>query len=160
MEKYINDIDLSRFNNFLQGDSPASTFYYMDDLPSLESLFPEHVYYAILFKKNPGSEVGHWVCLIQISDTDFEYFDCLGGPLPQEIVDLFTGRHANVHHSKKPFMARDNYICGKWVMFRIMCLPNDLATFTAFVEKLTNRRKITPDSIVDFIINIPYGEKD
>jgi hypothetical protein len=72
MEEYVNDADLFRFNSFLKG--PVGGVYHEigPDLPSLEDLFPENAYYAILFKRNPDKVVGHWVVLIKFSDTVFE----------------------------------------------------------------------------------------
>jgi hypothetical protein len=166
MEEYVNDADLFRFNSFLKG--PVGGVYHEigPDLPSLEDLFPENVYYAILFKRNPHSVVGHWVVLIKFSDTVFEYFDCLGDPVPQPVLQrleeygLMHNVQPQLHRSSRSLMTRDGIICGKWVMFRL-CLPNSLAKFNAFFDTLLGKRsKLKPDDIVNFVINIPYDVKN
>ena len=164
MDKYINDADLFRFNQFLKG--PGSEVYHEigPNLPSVEEMFPEHVYYAILFRRNPNSTVGHWVVLIKFSDTVFEYFDCLGDPVPQPVIERLEeyaqGGEITLQRNSRSLMARDGIICGKWVMFRLMCLPNGIAKFNAFFDSLLGKkRKMTADAIVNFVVNIPYAEK-
>jgi hypothetical protein len=42
-----------------------------------------------------------------------------------------------------------------------MCLPNPIGAFHKFFTSLVGKKNgITPDSIVDFVINIPYGEEN
>ncbi len=168
MEEYVNDADLFRFNSFLKG--PVGGVYHEigPNLPSLEDLFPENAYYAILFKRNPDSVVGHWVVLIKFSDTVFEYFDCLGDPVPREVLarlEEAQGVRGNqgvtLNRNSRSLMARDGIICGKWVMFRLLTLPNSLAKFNAFFDTLLGKRsKLKPDGIVNFVINIPYDVKN
>lgn len=158
MDRYISDADLFRFNIFLKGPG-SDTFYYIDDLPSIDEMFPENVYYAILFKKNPGSTIGHWVCLIKFSEDVFEYFDCLGKPPPDAVYEALS-QYGNVtlQQSHRPLMAPNGIICGKWVMFRIMCLPNTIKQFHSFFDSIIPRKsRLTPDAVVNFIINIPYA---
>jgi hypothetical protein len=58
-------------------------------------------------------------------------------------------------------MATNGTICGKWVMFRLMCLPNTIKQFHSFFDVIIPRKsRLTPDSIVNFIVNIPYAYKD
>ena len=165
--KYINDVDLSRFNSFLQGPSSAHTFYRLDELPPIEDLFPEHIYYAFIFIQPPGTNIGHWTSLIKFDELKFEYFDCLGAPTPPELLDALEvysstrGGSVQLDESHRPLMARDGYICGKWCIFRVMCLPRSIKAFHSFFKDLVGKKKgITPDSIVDFVINIPYGEEN
>lgn len=161
-DKYIDDLDLSRFNLFQQGNSTAKTFYYTDDLPPLEDLFPDHIYYAILHKKNQGSDVGHWVLLVRWDDLTFEYFDCLGDAAPIEVVTMLdnyselNSQPINLIESGRQLMNRNNFICGKWVMFRIMTLPNTLPQFHKFIDMITAKKKVTADAVVNFMINIPF----
>jgi hypothetical protein len=140
MDRYISDADLFRFNNFLKGPG-SDTFYYLDNLPSIEEMFPEHVYYAIIFKRNPGSDIGHWVCLIKFSDNVFEYFDCLGKHAPNEVYDVLS-RYGDVtlNQSHRQLMATNGTICGKWVMFRLMCLPNTIKQFHSFFDVIIPRK--------------------
>lgn len=165
-DKYINDIDLGRFNLFLQGNGSAKarTFYHMDNLPSIEEMFPDHIYYAILHRKNPGTHVGHWVLLTKFDEGVFEYFDCLGEEMPfelQVILDNYSELNSipvELIESRRKLMAKTNFICGKWVMFRLMTLPNTLKEFYTFLGKVTGK-KMTPDALVNFVVNIPYKEK-
>lgn len=160
-DKYINDLDLTRFNLFQLGNNSGKTFYDTDDLPPLEELFQDHVHYAILHKKNPGTEVGHWVLLVRWSDTTFEYFDCLGFRAPLEVMamlDDYSELHSQpltLIESGRQLMNINNFICGKWVMFRIMTLPNDLNTFYKFIDRITSK-KVSADTVVNFMINIPF----
>ena len=166
MEKLISDADLSRFNGFIKGPT-GGTYHVIDDsLPSIEALFPDHVYYAILFKTVPSSTIGHWVTLIRYSDTTFEYFACLGDPPPPVVLDrlqdygLLQGVTPILHRNSRSLMAKNGTICGKWVMFRLLTLPNSLEQFNAFIKALVGKRKgFTADTIVNFLINIPVGEK-
>lgn len=166
MDKLISDADLFRFNTFLKGPT-GSTFYTIDEtLPPIEDLFPEHVFYAILFQKTPSSTIGHWVVLIQHDEKIFEYFDCLGNEVPLVVLDRLNlyGRINNInpilHRNSRSLMAKDGVICGKWVMFRLMTLPNSLEKFNAFIKGLVGKRKgFTADMVVNFLINIPVGEK-
>ena len=162
-DKYINDVDLERFNLFLQGKTKAQTFYSVDNLPPLEDMFPEHIYYAILHKKNPGSNVGHWVLLIRWKEDVFEYFDCLGVLAPQEVRDILDD-YSEMHstplrliESGRPLMGKNNHICGKWVIFRLMTIPHTLAEFYSLFDHISRKKKgLSPDSIVNFIVNIPF----
>lgn len=163
IDRFINDIDLERFNLFLQGDSKAQTYYNIDNLPPLHDMFPDHVYYAILHKKNPGTEVGHWVLLIKWDDQHFEYFDCLGHQAPQALknaLDDYSELYSlpiNLTESGRVLMGKNNFICGKWVIFRLMCIPKDIRAFYKFFDTICNPKKgLTPDSIVNFVVNIPF----
>lgn len=166
MDKLISDADLSRFNGFIKGPT-GGTYYVLDDsLPSIDELFQGHVYYAILYQAHPSSTIGHWVCLIKFSDTCFEYFDCLGGPPPSILLDrleeygLLQGVTPTLHRNSRSLMDKSGNICGKWVMFRLMALPNSLEKFNTFIKLLVGKRKgLTADMIVNFLINIPVGEK-
>jgi hypothetical protein len=126
----------------------------------------EHVYYAILFKTVPNSVVGHWCCLIRFSDTVFEFFDCLGDPPPPVVLDrleeygLLQGVTPTLHRNSRRLMDKRGSICGKWVMFRLLALPSSLEKFNTFIKTLVGKRKgLTADMIVNFLINIPVGEK-
>jgi hypothetical protein len=166
MDKLISDADLSRFNGFLKGPT-GGTYHAIDDsLPSIEELFPDHVYYAILFKTVPNSVVGHWVCLIRFSDTRFEFFDCLGDPPPSVVLDrlreygLLQGIAPVLQRNSRSLMSKTGTICGKWVMFRLLSLPNSLEKFNTFIKTIVGKRKgLSADAIVNFLINIPVGEK-
>ena len=166
MDKLISDADLSRFNGFIKGPT-GGTYYVIDDsLPSIDELFQGHVYYAILYQAHPSSAIGHWVCLIKFSDTVFEYFDCLGNPPPPILLELLEGYGRlheitpTLHRNSRSLMDKRGSICGKWVMFRILALPNTLESFNAFIKVLVGKRKgLTADMIVNFLVNIPVGEK-
>ena len=166
MDKLISDADLSRFNGFIKGPTGGTYYVINDSLPTIEELFPEHVYYAILFKTTPNSTIGHWTCLIRFSDTVFEFFDCLGDPPPPVVVDrlreygLLQGITPVLQRNSRSLMAKTGTICGKWIIFRIMALPASIEKFNAFLTALVGKRKgLTADSIVNFLINIPVGEK-
>ena len=171
MEKYVSDSDISRFNNFLKG--PGSDVFYRvgPDMPMIEEIFHDHVYYTVLFKENTDSPVGHWVCLIKISETQFEYFDCLGNSVPMEVGALlrdYKDRNGlpeiELYSTDRSLMAPTGYICGKWTMLRIMTLPSSLKEFIGFfdtlVGKVSRKGKPTRDQVVDFLISIPYGYKN
>lgn len=163
-DKYLNDIDLTRFNAFLQGSTTTPTFHYVDNLPPLSELFPDHVYYAILFKKNIGTDIGHWVVLIKWDERTYEYFDCLGTPAPQEVRDILddfselTSLPIVLLESGRQLMAKNNFICGKWVIFRLMTIPHSIKAFHNFIDVLTRGKKVRADDIVNFIVNIPFKE--
>ena len=167
-DKYINDVDLRRFNLFLQGNTRAQTFYYMDDLPSVDTMFPDKVYSAILHKRNPEGNVGHWTLLIKWDENTFEYFDCLGDRAPielQNVLDDYSELYSKplkLHESGRQLMGKHNYICGKWVIFRLMTIPRKLDEFYRFFDVLTKgpkgKQKVSPDAIVNFIVNIPNLE--
>ena len=166
MDDYINDADLFRFNSFLKGPEGRTYYEIGDSLPSIDDMFQGNVYYAILFKRNPSSVVGHWVALIKFSDSTFEFFDCLGQPVPQPVLDrleeygLEKGLTPQLHRTSRSLMAKDGIICGHWVMFRLLTLPKTLAQFQGFFSKLIPKRsKISNDDVVRFVINIPYATK-
>lgn len=157
MDKYISSRDLSRFNLFLQQKQALSTFYYLENPPPLSQMFSGDDYYAILFKEYPGETVGHWVVLIKHSETLYEYFDCLGVPPPDSLVKLIENSvddNVVLESTSRKLMHEDNTICGKWVIFRLMCLPNSLEDFLKFFAKI----KMKPDDVVEFIINLPVME--
>jgi hypothetical protein len=171
MDKYISDNDISRFNNFLKG--PGSDVFYRigPDLPPVEEIFHDHVYYAVLFQENPDSHIGHWVCLIKISENQFEYFDCLGKTVPPEVNNIlhdYKERNGltelELYSTNRSLMNPKGYICGKWTMLRIMTLPSSLNAFIGFFDsligKVPKKGKPNRDQIVDFLISIPYGYKD
>lgn len=159
-DKYINDVDLGRFNLFLQGNAQVQTFYHVDNLPSIEEMFPDHIYYAIMYKKNPDSVIGHWVLLLRWSLDVFEYFDCLGSSTPpevQSILDDYSELNSipiQLIESRRQLMHKQNYICGKWVIFRLMTIPQSLGQFYSFFDKI--KTKMTPDTLVNFVVNIPF----
>ena len=157
MDKYISDYDLSRFNLFLRGNTGQSTFYSINNLPPLDLMFGGQSYYAVLFKEWPGEVVGHWVLLTKISDDHYEYFDCLGEPPPEEVLSLLesSGIDVRLDYTTTSLMNPKGTICGKWCMFRLMCLPNNLQGFLKFFKKFSG----TPDSVVDFVVNIPVDEE-
>ena len=158
MDKLISNTDLARFNSFLQGYTGQNTYYFVDNLPSLDTIFAENVYYAFLFKKWPGQTVGHWVALIKFEEDHFEYFDCLGEKPPQEVLNLFeqVPGPITLDYTSRSLMAPNNTICGKWCIFRTFCLPAGLGDFI----KLFSSWKKTPDSLVDFVVRIPMGLKE
>lgn len=154
----ISDRDFSRFNQFLRNGEPGKDFYYLDEtLPSLSELFSGENYYAILFKRNPGTEIGHWVTLICIEENShYEYFDCLGKPPPQVIFDRLKGiGKVNLDFTQRSLMNVNNSICGRWVFCRLLALPSSLKEFLEFFKKLKGH---TPDQLVSFLFNIPNPE--
>lgn len=155
MDKYISNFDLGRFNMFLRQNESLETFYYINDLPSLEEMFSDEKYYAILFKQWPGEEIGHWVLLIKFTETRFEYFDCLGDSPPQEVINLLEsqGFDVNLDCTSRKLMDRNGTICGKWCMFRLLCIPNNLQKFLKFIDSFKGK----PDTIVNFIMNLPVN---
>lgn len=152
MELYISDIDLSRFNHFLQGQNAQKTFYRVDNLPTIDEMFGDETYHAVLFKQWPGQTVGHWVVLIKFTDTHFEYFDCLGDPPPPEVYScLEEYGDVTLDFTSRSLMGKENTVCGKWVMFRLFCLPANLEKFLEFFKSW----KKSPDSMVSFLVNLP-----
>lgn len=152
MESLISNLDLRRFNTFLRGE-PGKDYWVIDDsLPPLDVLFAGSNYYQILFKPNPGSAVGHWVVLIKFDETEYEYFDCLGDEVPPQVLKLFECPPFDIWLSRsgRSLMAKNGTICGRWVIFRLFCLPNPLGDFLTFF-----RNRKDPDKLVRFIVNIP-----
>lgn len=158
MSKYISDIELERFNTFQRTyDFNEPTYYLMSELPSIDRMFAsDDIYYVFLFIENPKSQVGHWTVLIKWSENVFEYFDCLADPTPTELEQRIQeysdamDAPTTLITLNKPLMDRKNWICGKWCMFRIMTMPHTLDEMKAFFDKVS----ITPDTLVDFTINL------
>lgn len=164
-DKLISNFDLNRFNRFLRGNNRFPTFFHIDELPSIDTMFAEDVYYVILYQDMLDEDVGHWVTLIKWDENTFEYFDCLGDPVRDQVLDRlneYSEQHnlkVELIEAKREIMDRDNFICGKWTMFRILTLPKTLKEFYNFFDMLTTKRgkkKIHPDDIVDFVISLPY----
>lgn len=153
MEKLISNLDLGRLNLFLRQDNSLEDYHRISSLPALEELFRGDRYYAILFKEWPGEAVGHWVLLTKIDEYRYEYFDCLGDPLPDEVTTLFSGTGKNIllETTSRKLMDPKGTICGKWVMFRLLCFPNSLQTFLKFIDSFRGK----PDELVSFLINLP-----
>lgn len=153
MEKYISNLDLARVNIFLRQEISLEDYHRISALPTLEELFRGDRYYAILFKEWPGESVGHWVVLIKHDEYRYEYFDCLGDPVPDEVTALFsnTGKNVLLETTSRKLMHPKGTICGKWVMFRLLCLPNNLQAFLKFIDSFRGK----PDSLVEFVINLP-----
>lgn len=158
--KYISNKELGRFNLFYRPtDYPGiPDYYFLDSLPHLDEIFGHpDVFYTFVFIKYPRSNVGHWCLLIKLDDTNFEWFDCLGKPVPDMLavrLEEYANDHGiivDLHGCKKAFMAEDNWICGKWCMFRVMTLPNSLEEFAAKIEQI--RDVMEPDELVDFTVN-------
>lgn len=165
--KYINDSDLHRFNSFLQGDWGNRPYYDVRDLPPLEELFAGPIYYAILYLSNPTTAVGHWCVLVKHSEQgEYEYFDCLGLPPPQQVINLFqqaaenktSHRALKLSWLKEPLMSKTGILCGKYVMMRLQTLPNSLDEFYALVKKLSSVME-SPDHLVDTLIKMPFASE-
>ena len=159
MNSLISSRDFSRFNQFLRNGAPGVDYNLLDwSLPPLEEVFSGENYFAVLFKPNAGSQVGHWVTLIKHTQTRYEYFDCLGDEPPAIIFQrLRELEDPNIvlEYSSRGLMDRTNTICGRWVFCRLLSLPNSLPSFLNFFSKV---KGITPDQLVSFLYNIPNPE--
>lgn len=158
MNSLISDRDFSRFNDFLRNGAPGIDYHLLDDtLPSMNQIFSGENYFAVLFKPNQGSMVGHWVVLIKHTENRYEYFDCLGDDPPAIIFERLRelGSTITLEFSSRGLMDRTNSICGRWVFCRLLALPNNLSSFIQFFKKI---KGITPDQLVSFLYNIPNPE--
>lgn len=156
MDSLISNRDFRRFNDFLRNGAPGAEFYTVDDsLPPISQIFSGDNYYAILFLRNPGSEIGHWVTLICHEEGKrYEYFDCLGNAPPPIIFKRLRelGESVKLEFTSRSLMGKTNNICGRWVFCRLLALPATLKEFLDFFSKLKGH---TPDSLVSFLFKIP-----
>lgn len=159
MDRYISDDDLDRFTRFLNIDRDVIRLERdIVSFSDVESLFNDtNSYFTVLFKENPdpNKPIGHWTCLIKHDDETYEYFDCLGDPVPPNILEAIADGYgvSRLDVLTKPLMKRDEIICGKWVISRILAAPSSLREyFSFFTEKV---KGMNPDEVIDLLFNIP-----
>ena len=157
--KYISNKELGRFNLFYRPTTlPNPDYIMLDELPPLDVIFQDpDVFYTFVFIKYKRKDVGHWCLLIKHSHDDFEWFDCLAKPPPYQLVQRIE-EYCDIHNTmvsllrhREPLMSPDNWICGKWCMFRVMTLPKTPEEFTDKIEQI--REVMQPDELVDFTVN-------
>lgn len=160
MNKYISNKELARFNLFYRPTTAgnAPDFVFLNSLPPLAEIFQSpDVFYTFVFQEHPGQSVGHWCLLIKIDDKRFEWFDCLAQPVPLQLKERLneysgiTGRPVSLFSFDEAVMARRNWICGKWCMFRVMTLPRSPEEFQKKLKKLSQVTVL--DDLVDFTVN-------
>lgn len=154
MDKYISNKDLEDFTRYL-GDFDNFLFFEEDigNGISIDDLFNGDNYFAILFKKNPHSEIGHWTCMIKWDDYQYEYFDCLAEPPAQNILNSVMIKGGTLEVLTKPLMHHEGIICGKWVISRISSIPTSLKEYTKFFKSIS--KKYSPDSVINLLFNLP-----
>lgn len=161
MDQYVTDVDISRFSQFLNLDRDAIR-YEVDIITGNDilNLFENtNAYFCVLFKQdpNPRKVVGHWTCMIKHNDEVYEYFDCLGDPVPENIINAFRQLGVQeLQYSDKELMNRNGIICGKWVISRVLALPNSLDSYVNFF--LENIKGMTPDEVINMLFNLPVEE--
>ena len=157
--KYISNKELGRFNLFYRPTTlPNPDYIKLDELPPLDVIFDDpDVFYAFIFIKYEWRDVGHWCLLIKHAHDHFEWFDCLAKPVPEQLkyrIEEYCQIHdmqVSLFSFSRPLMHRDNWICGKWCMFRVMTLPKTPIEFTEKIEQI--EEVMTPDELVDFTVN-------
>ena len=161
MDKYISDVDIDRFSRFLGIDKDVIVFE--SDIQSgqdIDAMFEgTNAYFCVLFKENPNPDdpVGHWTCLIKFNDTHYEYFDCLGNPVPENIIQAVIevgGEELSCLTTN--LMDLDGIICGKWVISRVLALPNTLEDYSSFF--LNKTKGMRPDEVISLLFNLPIQE--
>ena len=167
MDKYISNVDLERFSRFLNLDTDA--IMYESDIQTgddVHRLFENtNAYFCVLFKENPnpGQDVGHWTCLIKHSEGSYEYFDCLADDIPDNILKAINEADAHsVCTMKRALMDRRGIVCGKWVISRILALPNNLRQYSDFFftqVKFNKSKGIkSPDDVLNLLLNLPISD--
>ena len=159
MDTYISDLDIDRFSRFL--NISKDVIRYESDIKNfsdIDSLFEDtNSYFAVLFKSNndPNDPVGHWTCLLKHDEQTYEYFDCLGDPVPDNIIEAVAEGYGveKLFSLTKPLMDRDGIICGKWVISRILAAKSSLEEYYNFFTKNITGKK--PDDVINFLFNIP-----
>jgi hypothetical protein len=123
MEKFISNHDLGSLNVFLDKTIPSKTTtesprYHLWRNCSGRSVLRN-------FAQGVAWEaVGHWVLLTKLDEYRYEYFDCLGDPVPDEVTALSWNReNVLLETTSRKLMDPKGTICGKWVMFRLLCFP-------------------------------------
>lgn len=157
---FISNEDLERFTKFLNPRFRDFIFYEADitEPHHLDEIFHDGNYFAIIFRENPQSNVGHWVLFVKHSPTRYEYFDCLGLSIPENIYRVLEQRaeqdgDISLDRLTLPLMASNNNECGKYVMLRINSLPTPLKDFAKFFEDIS--KKYSPDVFIKLFYNLP-----
>lgn len=157
---FISNQDLERFTAYLNPKLKDFIFFESDlvDHTQLDDIFHDGNYFAILFKENPVSSVGHWVLLVKHKPTKYEYFDCLGGLPPENLLRIFKQRSdfdgdIKVSWLNRPLMGQQEIDCGKYVILRINSLPTQLKTFVKFFDDISE--KYSPSMFVNMFLNLP-----
>ena len=153
-EKLVSNHDL---NKFIQSQNlKHKCMFFEDEFESIDELFPGDNNFAVVFLYNEGTEVGHWVLLLNLSTSDkkhIEYFDCLGKkPIPR--IEIIRKRdNYDITFLNKALMAPDGILCGKYVISRIMSRDTKL---DIYFKILTSNKSFTPDAIIDNMYRLEY----
>lgn len=148
---YMSNRDLEFFLN----SQPYNTnnVFIEEEITSIHELFTGDNIHAILFLKNEGSDIGHWVLLSKIDDNNLEYFDCLGYRPPEHLSNVIVNDGFDCLYSDVKLMADTGTICGKYVISRILSGNTSLKNY---VEMLTNNKLYYPDEIIDAMYKFNY----
>lgn len=150
-ELYMSNRDLEYFMNSQAYNT--NNVFIEEEITSIHELFTADNIHAILFLKNEGTDIGHWVLLSKIDDYMLEYFDCLGyGPRPH-LANIIINDGFECLYSDVKLMNENGSICGKYVISRIMSGDTDLKTY---VDMLTNNKLYYPDDIIDAMYRFNY----
>lgn len=147
LEKLVSNHDIERFVKSQNLSQPC--IFFEDKIPHPSVLFAGHNSFAVIFLFNEGTDVGHWVLLINRSterNKVVEYFDCLGKRPRKSISNIFSREDWTMICLNKPLMAPDGILCGKWVVARVQSKYTPLQTF---YDMFTSSSKFTPDELVD-----------
>lgn len=158
INSYVNSVDLERYLGYLRFDYPF--IYRHSELPwDVNDMFRGNNTHAIiLLHDDHPSGVGHYVCLRKdaVDGSGVEYFtwfDCLGDPMPQTVVERFR-KQSVVSFLDKPLMSKTENLCGKYCIAFVNAGNIELSLF----EKLLSSSKYSPDQLVANLYRLNYGD--
>jgi len=146
------------------------------DYNEITDLLTKPIDYVIILIETTADNVGHWVTLLRYSNT-IEFFNSYSGKpdfqknnfiskakniefgqTQNYLSNLLVNSNFNIVYNKLQLQKYSNgsTTCGRWVVFRILCLLNqnmDLKQFLEFIIDLKNKfKKMSYDEIVCVLI--------
>ena len=113
----------------------------------LIDLFENDLPFRVIFLENEHETVGHWVCLINIDNKRFEYFDS-SGMHPDEHAKKWTADNKQYFkniiaksgekliYADKVLQGYDTASCGYWVINRINSIKLPMKQYHELVEHI------------------------
>jgi len=147
----LSNSSLDMENSVLHIDSLKELDY------NLEKIFGER-YSIILFIPNedPLIKIGHFVLLSWLEEKLLEYFDSFAQEPHDFVKELVKMNNLKLRTSSQKLQEDDSLVCSKFCLLRMQSLPTHLDNF---IKILKNNDKLTPDQIVDFLINSLYKKQ-
>ena len=175
----MNNLKISMTGQDIESYLPNCKMIEYNDLADykeITDLLTKPIDYVIILIETTADNVGHWVCVLLYNNT-IEFFNSYAeapdfqknnfiskakniefGQTQNYLSNLLVKSNFNIVYNKLQLQKYSNgsTTCGRWVVFRILCLLNqnmDLKQFLEFMIKLKIKFKNKSfDKIVCMII--------